>query len=200
MSSETPTGDDLANLIETETGDGDDGISVILHPRTNRLEVATRWDDWCEGCGELIRSGAVGPAIHEDPKAPSGDGVHSFQHGCGARNLPTSEVTDMVIDPNALAEAALDAAGARLREMIAREQREAAVQERRDLARELAETRAEYDRRVAEGDEEAADDLLSADDEVRGVGFPDEQSPELIAWSERYGQIALAESDLAKSA
>jgi len=248
--SEEVTGDDLAELVEDADADG---ISVTLHARTNRVEAATRWADFCELCDEPIASGAVGPAIHEDPRHPNGDGVYSFQHGCGARNLPTSEVVDLdqvadaaaeadrfievepargsdhdvdeipaetialadvtelasdrddgisdeddhlVIDPRALADEALAAARRRLQRMVARERRNWMEQERRDLARKLADTRAEYDQLVAEGDEEAAADLLDADDEVRGVGFISADSAELIAWSELVGQIAISESEL----
>jgi len=267
--SKTTSGDDLAELIKTGDGDGDDGITVVLHRRTNRLEVATRWQELCERCDEPIASGAVGPTIHEHPRYPNGDGVYEYQHGCGESNPPTAEEIDLdqvadaaaealrladessetsfivepvrgsdygrdeippetirlgdvteratdidddlsdeddrlEISPVALAEAASDAALARLRAMVAQEQREAEAQERYDLGRKLRETRAEYDRLLAEGDEEAAADLLSADDEVRGVSFIpygfNEYSSELIAWSQRYDQLAIAESDLVESA
>jgi hypothetical protein len=274
------SGDELAELIKNsdrengvttalKAGDGEDGVTIVVHSRTNRLEVATRWQELCDRCDEPIASGAVGPSIHEDPRYPNGDGVLSYQHGCGERMVPTSEVIDLdqvadaaaealsladessetsftvepargsdygkdkipaetirlgdvtelasdkdddlsdeddrlVISPVALAEAAGDAALARLRAMVAQEQREAEAQERYDLGRKLRETRAEYDRLLAEGDEEAAADLLSADDEVRGVGFipygSGEFTSELIAWSQRYDQIAIVESDLVGAA
>lgn len=231
------TAENLVDYIETGSDD-DDGTHVSVTPRTNKLQITTRWNPWCRQCDQYIGGGAVGPVFHEDPKHPSGNGSVPHQHGCGAHNDPTAEVIslnklveaaketaaenpqdtsieveparqsdydvvdvpkeyiyledivdtvviddedrNLPIDPLSLANQAVEAAKRRLASMCQREKNNWEEYERKELAKDVLEVKKEYEELLREGDTEEADDLQTADDQLRGFAI---EKGKWVGWS-----------------
>ncbi len=134
------------------------------HPDGTRcVRLATRWQTYCSGCTEPIRSGAVGLATYDGARC--NDGGVNHQHSCGYWNAPT-EVTERWDDQSERLETVVRRALGELRDRVA-EEKQARFQ---TVARWAQDDLVATVRALARGDI-AVTDLPSADDPDGGIGY-----------------------------